>query len=257
MVDLSSLAEAGATAAVGALQKLWITHDTHSGIPGGPIIAMFNPTEISRHRSISWKSRPVASTISGWGRSDWEQQYLSTDAETMSLELFFDTYEAKSPIPGLVRAGLRAVTQPTSPRLPNDVRLLTDQVAKLAEVDRELHHPPVCHLAWGMFRDLFTGVVTQLDQRFTMFLADGTPVRATVSCTFAEFHTKAHASRRELHSADVHKTRVVRRSDTLQSLAAEEYGDPRLWRHIARENGIRDPRTLVPGTVLRLPRLDR
>ena len=61
---------------------------------------------------------------------------------------------------------------------------------------------------------------------------------------------------RELHSADVTKTRQVRRGDTLQSIAAEEYNDPRLWRAIATANSIVNPRQLLPGTVLSIPKLN-
>ncbi|MGH8571151.1 MAG: LysM peptidoglycan-binding domain-containing protein, partial [Gammaproteobacteria bacterium] len=121
--------------------------------------------------------------------------------------------------------------------------------------DQDLHHPPVCHLSWGTFTDIFTGVLTQLDQRFTLFLSDGTPVRATLSCSFLEFQTRAHRRAREMNSADVVKTRVVRRHDTLHSIAAEEYRDPSRWRHIASANGILNPRELKPGTVLTIPKL--
>jgi nucleoid-associated protein YgaU len=53
----------------------------------------------------------------------------------------------------------------------------------------------------------------------------------------------------------VAKTRQVRRNDTLHCIAAEEYRDPALWRHIARANGIINPRHLEPGVVLTIPRL--
>ncbi|MGH3937303.1 MAG: LysM peptidoglycan-binding domain-containing protein, partial [Pseudonocardiaceae bacterium] len=111
--------------------------------------------------------------------------------------------------------------------------------------------------SWGVFRNIFTGVLTQLDQRFTRFLADGTPVRATLSCSFIESLTRADVRAREMNSADVVKTRVVRRNDTLHSLAAEEYRDPSLWRHIANANGIVNPRNLEPGRVLTIPKLSR
>jgi nucleoid-associated protein YgaU len=90
-----------------------------------------------------------------------------------------------------------------------------------------------------------------------MFLADGIPVRATLSCGFVETVTEADVLARELNSADVVKTRVVRRNDTLHSLAAAEYRDPRMWRHIATANGIVNPRDLKPGTVLTIPKLSR
>jgi nucleoid-associated protein YgaU len=98
-------------------------------------------------------------------------------------------------------------------------------------------------------------VLTRLGQRFTMFLGDGTPVRATLSCEFVESGTEARSRAGELHSADIDKARVVRRDDTLQSIAAEEYDDPARWRPIAKANGIVNPRTLAPGTTLIIPRL--
>jgi nucleoid-associated protein YgaU len=49
----------------------------------------------------------------------------------------------------------------------------------------------------------------------------------------------------------------VRRGDTLSSIAARHYNDPGLWRHIARANGISNPRVLTPGQVLRVPKLRR
>ena len=98
-------------------------------------------------------------------------------------------------------------------------------------------------------------MLTSLAQRFNLFLEDGTPVRATVSCSFLESVPAGRVRARELHSADVTKTRQVRRGDTLQSLAAEEYNDPRLWRAIATANSIVNPRHLPPGTVLTIPKL--
>jgi len=103
--------------------------------------------------------------------------------------------------------------------------------------------------------DIFTGVLTSLNQRFTLFLDDGTPVRATLTCDFTEVGSQARARAAELHSSDVAKTRQVQRYDTLQSLAADEYGDPALWRPIATANGIVNPRDLRPGTMLTIPKL--
>ena len=59
----------------------------------------------------------------------------------------------------------------------------------------------------------------------------------------------------ELHSADVPRTRRVTRTDTLASIAAQEYGDPSLWREIARANHVVNPLRLRPGDVLVIPRL--
>jgi nucleoid-associated protein YgaU len=233
----------------GELHKLTIYYE-QGGVAGqGSVEALFNPSEISLTRSARWEQQQTV----GQNTATVEQEFRSVDAETFSIELFFDTYETRSG--GLTAASAAATFLPASTvagRQATDVRQYTDQIAQLVEVDAELHRPPVCDLRWGVF-DIFTGVLTTLTQRFTLFLDDGTPVRATLSCDFAEVGTQAHAT--ELHSSDVVKTRQVRRYDTLQSLAADEYGDPSLWRPIAIANGIVNPRDLRPGTILTIPKV--
>jgi len=235
----------------GELEKLTITYERRRRRPGS-IEALFNPNEITLAKSATWEQQRV---ISRSGRvSATIQEFRSVEAETFSIELFFDTYESRSGAMTWRRAATSLLPTSMSQRDATDVRRHTDQVAALAEVDRQLHRPPMCHLEWGAF-DIFTGVLTSLQQRFTLFLEDGTPVRATLTCSFVEATTAARSRARELHSADVTKTRQVRRNDTLHSLAAEEYNDPSLWRHIARANGIVNPRELKPGTVLTIPKL--
>jgi nucleoid-associated protein YgaU len=56
-----------------------------------------------------------------------------------------------------------------------------------------------------------------------------------------------------LFSSDVTKTWVVKRGDSLWSIAAKEYGDPADWRLIADVNHIRNPRMLTPGRELIIP----
>ncbi len=233
----------------GELQKLTIYPQG-----GGPIEALFNPSEINLTKSAYWEQHRVVGQ-GGQTSAPVEQEFRWVQAEQFSIDLFFDTYESRSG--GMtVAAGAASFLPATlvSGREATDVRQHTDQIAKLLDPGTELHEPPVCHLRWGVF-DIFTGVLTDLTQRFTLFLDDGTPVRATLSCEFAEVGTQGQVRAGELHSADVIKTRQVRRYDTLQSLAADEYGDPALWRPIATANGIVNPRDLRPGTMLTIPKL--
>jgi nucleoid-associated protein YgaU len=48
---------------------------------------------------------------------------------------------------------------------------------------------------------------------------------------------------------------VIKQGETLDFIAAEEYGEARHWRYIAATNNINDPLRLRPGTVLSLPPL--
>jgi nucleoid-associated protein YgaU len=219
----------------------------------GPAIeALFNPSEISVSRSASWHQERPAS-YGGPNAATVELEFRSVEAETLSIELLFDTYESRA---AMTFKDAVAALVPTvvSEREATDVRRYTERVAQLAKVHPHLHRPPACYLTWGAFH-IFTGVLTSLDQRFTLFLEDGTPVRATLTCSFLGLSPKSQRREGELQSSDVAKTRRVRRNDTLHSIAAEEYRDPALWRHIARANGIVNPRDLKPGTVLTIPRL--
>lgn len=50
-----------------------------------------------------------------------------------------------------------------------------------------------------------------------------------------------------------HKWHVVRHGETLRRISAEEYGDQKWWRDIAKANGIRDPKKIHVGQRLRMP----
>lgn len=159
-------------------------------------------------------------------------QYVRGNGRTLSMDLFFDTYEEQ-----------------------RDVRDLTGKVYKLLEVRSDLRRPPTFDFVWGK-GPLCKWVLERVSGRFTMFLADGTPVRATLSVVFKEFADPAvTVSAVEARAAEHARTYVVKRGDTLSGIAASHYGDASKWRGIAAANRITNPRTLQPGTPLALPAL--
>jgi nucleoid-associated protein YgaU len=193
------------------------------------ITALFNPNQISLQKTANWRLVPAAE------RDVPASQFTHGDPTTLTMDLFFDTYEAG-----------------------DDVRRHTQQIAALTTIEQHgnIHRPPICQLLWGQAGVFFQGVLQSLNQRFTLFLPDGTPVRATLGCTFREWRSDEEEERRlKKESVDVAKTRTVRRGDRLSAIAADEYHDPALWRAIARANGITNPRVLEPGRVLALPAL--
>jgi nucleoid-associated protein YgaU len=216
-----------------ALAKLTIRVETAPGKFDGNITALFNPNQITIDKSTQWRRKPKADSDTG------EAQFTYGEPATLSLDLFFDTYEART-----------------------DVRDHTKEIFHLTTVQEHgnLHRPPLCKLEWGAFNISGTfqceWVLTRLSQRFTLFLSDGTPVRATLGCSFMQWRGDEIEGRLlNKQSADVAKTRVVRSGDTLSSIAGEEYSDPGMWRSIARVNGINNPRVLAPGKVLVIPKL--
>jgi len=199
---------------------------------GETITALFNPSKLVLGKAVRWEEQRAKE------RDVPELQFKNGEPRTLNLELTFDTYDT----PEAEKQSVR--------------ERYTDKLLKLAMVNGDKHRPPVCELWWGKLGMFFQGVLEKLDQQFTLFMADGTPVRATCQCTFKEWRTNPDDQRRQhTHSADIAKMRTVKRGDTLSTIAAQEYLDPFLWRPIAEENAIDDPYILAPGTVLSIPTL--
>ncbi|MFP2925247.1 LysM peptidoglycan-binding domain-containing protein [Pyxidicoccus sp. 3LG] len=219
--------------------------------------ALFNPNQLAYENKVSWRLEQSAmdSKVAEYRRLNLQR----VEPSTFSIELFFDTYEGE-PRAGLGLASRLALLRSPLAHAPLakpsavSVVTYTRPVAELTHYNKELHRPPVCKLSWGRFF-LFKGVLSQVSQRFTFFMEDGTPVRATLGCVFTEYQTADDARRGELHSADVAKKYTVRPGDTLINIAAELYGDLSLWRVIADANRLQNPRRLEPGRVLDIPPL--
>ena len=84
-------------------------------------------------------------------------------------------------------------------------------------------------------------------------------MRATLSVTFREYKTlEQQVKELNLQSSDHTKRHVVVQGETLASIAAQQYGDPRQWRTIADRNFDRltDLRRLPAGLELNLPATD-
>jgi nucleoid-associated protein YgaU len=128
------------------------------------------------------------------------------------------------------------------------------RIQKLMKVAGEAHAPPIVTLVWG--GPVFTGVIEGLSVTYTLFTSTGVPLRAKLGVTMRQYRRSGEELRETPRaSPDFDKLHTVRRGDSLPDLAVRVYADATRWREIARANGIRDPRRLVPGTVLRLPRL--
>lgn len=198
-----------------------------------PIIAMYNPATITIESSAQFQRTAMP------GLETPVTQFVSGQNQTLSLDLFFDTYEQML-----------------------DVRIHTARVAELVKINRELHAPPVCKFLWGgpfsgKIGEFFKGVFDKVTQKFTMFLESGIPVRATLTVSITEYKTLAEQLPFiKLQSADRTKRRVLKEGEQLWHHAYREYIDPAEWRRIADENKIENPRVLVPGTEIVIPPIE-
>lgn len=221
--------------------------------PSNPegIKVLFNPNSYSIAKSVTWTA-PRSSNDATQQQQQPPPTNNTTNAPSLvfggggsrvlTLELFFDVTEmagAKPPV--------------------TDVRTLTNKLVALSLIDRDakpVPRPPTCEVSWGpqpKGSDFpFYGVVSSLTQRFTLFRNTGEPIRATLTVVFTEF-LDALADKRGTDPELT--TRIVKRGDTLDGIAAEFYRDPSRWRIIAEANDLDDPRHLVIGATLRIPKV--
>ncbi|MCP6760383.1 MAG: LysM peptidoglycan-binding domain-containing protein [Fischerella sp. CENA71] len=209
------------------LEKLTIKAEkSNSGKFDEKFKVLFNPNQVQIVKT-GWKMEkygPVA----------------SQELTQLSLDLFFDTTLFGYP-PENVQNYTRKIFSLTQPRVGTNPK-----------------RPPRCQLIWGTISGkdsvlLPDGFLESVTKKLTHFLEDGTPVRAILSCTFKEW--KEPRKKAKIANPIDDPVRIVRRGETLSSIAAEEYGDPSLWRVIAAENHLINPRQLNPGMVLTIPPL--
>ena len=161
----------------------------------------YNPPEYSISRSA---------TVAGEGAN---VKFTKVDHADFTVNLMFNTYEKGT-----------------------DVRKKYKDIIELmipTEEGKDTKQPPVCVFGWGDFT--YKGFITKIDQKFTMFKGDGTPVRATLSVTFKNILTVEQESKMAGKDA-CRKVWVVKEGDRLDLIAEETMRDPALWREIVLEN---------------------
>jgi Contractile injection system tube protein len=113
---------------------------------------VFNPEEFSIDKSVTWKK--------GSDSSNDSVEFVASEPEELSCELMFDGFETKENV----------YTKNIQP------------IESLIAVDQGLKRPPMVSVTmFGATLPQFRGVISSLNTKYTMFLADGTPVRATVN----------------------------------------------------------------------------
>lgn len=190
-----------------------------------PIPVMFNPPEYQ----LQVTNQFAEVGIPGLGSS--LLQFVKGSAQTLTMELFFDTTDE----------GI-------------DVRVFTALVMDLTSLNSETHAPPRLLFLWGSL--IFPCVLESVTQKFDYFNALGMPLRARLNVTLKGNDTLQDLlGGVQLLSADRTKQWMFKKGDTLQKIAAQEYGDPNQWRPIARANQIDNPLTIPAGRSLKIPAL--
>lgn len=203
------------------------------------IDVLFNPSEYQLTDGASYSEKRVP------GLDGPIVQYISGDATELSVSLFLDTY-----VPG--GSSLLSAVPGLGGNSSTDVSAITKEIAEATSIVGSLHRPPKVTFKWGSLN--FEGVITKVSHTYTMFTESGMPVRAKVNLTFRSLISPEDSKRKSpFESPDRTKYRTITEGTQLWSLAYAEYGDPEMWKLIAKENGIMNPLDIRPGQVVRLP----
>ncbi|HWQ15200.1 MAG TPA: peptidoglycan-binding protein [Roseiflexaceae bacterium] len=209
-------------------------------VTGEEVICMFNPKEYTFSKQNKWEEKTAK------GKSVPHLEFGGGAPANLKLQLLFDTCEAHE-YPGLrVSAG-------------DDVRTYTKGLWDMMKISEQnvnpatkKGEPPHVRFEWGSLWS-FEAVIDSISQKFTLFKADGTPLRATLDVSFRQVKDEGQYPRQNPTSGGSpnERLRTVRAGDHLPGIAFEEYGDAAMWRYLADCNPeVTDPLDLRPGQVL-------
>lgn len=197
---------------------------------GERLTCRFNPKEITIAKSSQWKRTPNK------GAQDASKpEFVGTNPRTLKMDLLFEGWETGTGDVSTDVDKLFTWSNPTAESISNNNPM-----------------PPLVVLHWGS-KSYFEVYIKQVSAKFTLFDAQGCPIRAIATCTFEETPLSAEGQNPTSGSLPGSKTHVVLQGESLQSIAYQEYRDAGRWRAIAIANGVDDPLRLRPGTSLLLP----
>src|SRR5437870_4514810 len=167
-----------------------------------PIIPLcFNPTEYQMQRTNNFAEIGIP------GLETPPIQFVRGAGEKLTTEFLVDTSDTLE-----------------------DVRVrYVNKLRGLLNINSDLHAPPIVRFAWNT--QVFKGVLESLNVTYTLFTPEGIPLRAKLGVSLKEYRpVEVQVKEIKKQSSDVEKTYVVRRGDTLSSIAAAVYKDAGLWR---------------------------
>lgn len=208
---------------------------------GAIVKCMFNPNDYAFSKHNNW----TPGNSKGFNLAQYE--FGSGQPTVLQMELFFDTYSN-------VKSGSNATPKDVRKEYTNKIWKMVKVDPALASLSNSQGRPPIVSFQWGSTW-LFKSVITDISERFTLFMPDGMPVRSTLNVTFQQIEDEDFFPGTNPTSGGEGGERIwrVKAGDTLSWIAYAMYGDTSLWRLIASANKLSRVRTLTPGLQLEIP----
>lgn len=192
-----------------------------------------NPTQVAFARNVKFNRNPAPNS-----HTDPPAQFTGTDATTLTLAILLDAMGTGT---GSIQSQIDQLVAWTT--VPGDQGTSAS--------------PPLLVFNWGSLKisndSAFVGYLEQLRVTIEMFARNGTPLRASVNLSLKSATAPPAGTNPTSGAEKSRKRRVLRRGQTLQSLAFDEFGDAGAWRAVAEMNSIDDPTRLRPGLEVLLP----
>ncbi|MEL7148543.1 MAG: hypothetical protein AAFO69_19370 [Bacteroidota bacterium] len=206
--------------------------------PNGLFVLPINPETYNRSFKMEQEK------TSGQGNQGNDPKYIRTVPEELKLDFFFDgtgTVEGYFNNKDLENAPVSAQIE----RFLNVVYYMGG----------EEHRPPYLKLNWGEF--VFPCVLTNLDINYTLFHANGEPLRAKLSASFLNYiEQEKRVAKEDKRSPDLTHVKRIQ-EDSLPLMTYEIYGDTKYYLHIAKANDLTSFRNIKPSSELVFPPLNK
>lgn len=203
------------------------------GGSGARVEFQYNPTSVSFTRAVKFNRSPQQ-------QSDPPVQFTGAGPTQLSLQIFLDGYG--------------------DDRRRQELQDKVDQLiawTTVPDVSTPGEGPPRLVFAWGDLtfnkEKTLVGHLEQLKVTYALFDRTGRPLRATADLTFKSAEEVPAGTNPTSGTERSRRRHVLRREETLHSVAFATFGDAGAWRAIAELNGIDDPLRVPPGRELLLP----
>ena len=190
-----------------------------------------NPENYSRNVKLKYDQ------TQGLGAQGNNEEYLSTDPETIKFEFIFDNT-------GTIMGNTLDGT-PVADQIEHFLRVTT-------KLNNGRHCPYLLKIIWG---DLsFSCQLNDVAINYTLFNPAGEPIRAKLAATFKEYlHPVKRVQKEDKSSPDLTHLRQLKEGDSLSLLTVDIYNDKKFLLQVAKINGLSSFRNVRTGQQIYFP----
>lgn len=203
------------------------------------VICSFNPSEYKITNEVRYNEKTTL--------NESHLSFSSLGISQLSLTLYFNSV---SPFELYQKDVLQELDFLDAPPVTD----ITQKIVKTTLINATTHKPPIVQFIWGNLN--FTGVVSSVNEHYTMFTSGGKPIRAKLDIVIKEYIEDTFSKKKTpFESPDRTKWVTLTENMSFWELAHINYGDAGKWRIITEANNIDNPLKIEKGRIIQIPAL--